>query len=380
MENLRGKTSYEFYPRFFVTTKAEREYNAYEKPKENHFKGGRQMGCFNQGCGGPDFNQKCCSPASMCCFDGTLNNVSAEPVFTQKVFDAVLFNLQGLKSVTAQKFTPNLPQGVRIRRIADIRCRKYFNPYNINDPCNLTISADVTISGGTFVEDGHGNPVTVTGPDGTQSQKIIYAETESCEERDCGTPIFGTQNVKITGNVVVDMDVVVCDCNDNECTYTLSSNVPVATASAPLILTNFFELCMPGLSETAFLPRFTEFCSMICHSRFASNNIQRDLTINPDTGEVKANLLVALCLSCEKKIVMPVQLCVLSTGYTVVPPQQSTICTTYPKLFPQTPSGENCEASLRDESLRDPECKCECEMVCRPVHPCRPPKPPKPQK
>lgn len=339
------------------------------------------MGCFNQGCSSPDFLQKCCSPASMCCFDGNLNNVSAEPVFVQKVFDAVLFNLQGLKSVGGQKFSPCLPQGVRIRRITDIRCRKYFNPYNINDPCNLAIDAEVTISGGTFVEDGNGNPVTVTGPDGTQSQKLIYADTAECEERDCGTPVFGTQNIRISGNVIVEMDVIGCDSNECECTYTLTANVPVAPVSSPMILTNFFELCMPGISESAFLPRFTEFCSMLCHTRLASNNIQRDVMLNSDTGEVKANLIIALCLTCEKKIVMPVQLCVLSAGYAVAPAQQSTICTSYPQLFPQTPSGENCE-SCREECECGQECKCdcECEIVCKPVQNCRPSKPHKPNK
>lgn len=322
------------------------------------------MGCFNQGCSGSDGLQKCCSPAAMCCFDGNLNNVSAEPVFVQKVFDAVMFNVQGLKSVSSQKFTPNLPQGVRIRRITDIRCRKYFNPYNINDPCNLTVDADVTISGATFVEDGNGKPVTVTGPDGTQSQKLIYADTADCEERDCGTPIFGTQNIKISGNVVVEIDVVGCDSSENDCVYTLTANVPVAAAASPMILTNFFELCMPGISEAAFIPRFTEFCSIICHTRPASNNMQRDISLNADTGEVRANLIVALCLTCEKKIVMPVQLCALSAGYAVAPVQQSAICTSYPQLFPQTPSGENCAAYCEEEC--EPECKCECEIVCKP--------------
>ena len=338
------------------------------------------MGCFNQGCSCSDVLQKCCSPASMCSFDGNLNNVSTEPVFVQKVFDAVLFNLQGLKSISAQKFTPNLPQGVRIRRISDIRCRKCFNPYNINDPTNLTICADVTISGGTFVEDGNGNPVTVIGPDGTPSQKLIYADTSGCEERDCGTPIFGTQNIKISGNVVVEIDVVASDCNDNDCTYTLTANVPIASTAAPMILTNFFELCLPGISEAAFLPRFTEFCSMLCYTRLASNNLQRDISVNPDTGEVRANLIVALCLTCEKKILIPVQFCVLSTGYAVTPMQQSTICTSYPQLFPQTPSGENCESAEECDCDCEPECCCECEIVCKPTHGCKPPKPHRPQK
>ena len=60
-----------------------------------------------------------------CRFDGTLRNVVAEPIYVQKVYDAALFNLQGLRSIIGQPFSPALGEGASIIRILDIRCRKF---------------------------------------------------------------------------------------------------------------------------------------------------------------------------------------------------------------------------------------------------------------
>ena len=53
------------------------------------------------------------------------------------------------------------------------------------------------------------------------------------------------------------------------------------------------------------------------------------------TGEVRIDLIIAICISCEKKIIVPVQLCVLSTGFTQLSPETSPICSTFPTLFPR---------------------------------------------
>ena len=278
--------------------------------------------------------RQCCTAQTGCTFDGTLRNVVVEPIYVQKVYDAALFNLQGLRSVKNQPFTPALGAGTSIIRILDIRCRKFFNPRNINDPRNLVADPETTISGADFVRDSAGKPVTVVGPDGTRSENIIYADTEECDEVGKGTPIFGTQNIRISGNVIVEIDALVSDHSKCERTITLSANVPIAPPTAPLVLTNFFELCLPSVFNTAFLPRFTEFCNIDCEVRLATNSIVRDINICPTAGTVTLDLIVALCVTCEKKIVVPVQLCVLSTGFPVLAADVSPICTTFPQLFP----------------------------------------------
>ncbi|MFZ5965888.1 MAG: hypothetical protein ACOYVK_01740 [Bacillota bacterium] len=277
---------------------------------------------------------RCCKGNTGCKFDGSLRNVVAEPIYVQKVYDAALFNLQGLRTVTNQVFTPSLGAGARILRVLDIRCRKFFNPANINDSRNLVADTTTTISGGDFVEDGCGKPIEVVGPDGTRSERIVFVNTQECDEVGKGTPIFGTQNIEIKGNVVVEIDVLFTDDCDKECEATLSATVPIGTDQMPLLLTNFFELCVPSVFDTAFLPRFTEFCNVSCEARLATNSIMRDIVVDPRTGTVRANLLIALCVTCEKKIVVPVQLCVLSTGFPVLEAEIAPICSTFPQLFP----------------------------------------------
>jgi hypothetical protein len=255
------------------------------------------MSCFG-GNISPDLFQKCCNANQLCEFSGNLRDVTSEPIFVQKVYDAVLFNLQGLKTVTNQSFSPAIPRGHRLRRVIDIRCKRFFNPLNIEDPSNLTLDVNTTISGATFIQDCHGDPVRVVGPDGTFSERVIFADTEECDEKCKGTPIFGTQNISITGDVLVTLDLLLSDRNDHDVVFSVTANVAIADCRNPLVLTNFFELCMPSAINTAFLPRFSEFCNTACETRLATNNIGRDITISPD-GTVRANLIIALCVTWE---------------------------------------------------------------------------------
>lgn len=285
---------------------------------------------------------QCCTAETGCHFDGSLRNVVAEPIYTQKVYDATLFNLQGLRTIQNQPFSPRLDDDDRIVRVLDIRCRKFFNPEDIEDPRNLKVKKDTQVAGAQFVQK-NGKDIEVVGPDGTHSEKLLYTDTSECDENDRGTPIFGTQTLYITGNVVVELDVIVengCDdsCNDrcnDRCNETLVANVQIAPPEAPLVLTNFFELCMPSVFDGAFLPRFTEFCNISCEPRLATSNVNRDIRINPKSGQLTANLLITVSVTCEKKIVVPVQLCVLSTGFPKLSPDTSPITATFPTLFPK---------------------------------------------
>lgn len=255
------------------------------------------MSCFG-GNISPDLFQKCCNANQLCEFNGNLKDVTSEPIFVQKVYDAVLFNLQGLKTVTNQCFSPAIPRGHRLRRVIDIRCKRFFNPLNVEDPSNLTLDVDTTISGATFIQDAHCDPIRVVGPDGTFSERVLYADTEECDEKCKGTPIFGTQNIAITGDVLVTLDLLLSDRNDHDVVFSVVANVNIADCHSPLVLTNFFELCMPSTQNSAFLPRFSEFCNPACETRLATNNIGRDITLCPD-GTIKANLIIALCVTWE---------------------------------------------------------------------------------
>lgn len=282
-----------------------------------------------------ELSDRCCIGTTGCEWDGTLRHVVTEPVYLQKVYDATLVQLQALSTVNNIRFTPNLVTTSRIIRVLDIRCRKFFNPANIEDPRNLVVDPETILSGGEFVRKPNGDFVEVTGPDGIRNQKLIYADTTECDDVGKGTPVFGTQRIFLRGNVFIEIDVLVLDCNGRRSKLTLSANVPIAPPNAPIILTNFFELCVPSVFDSAFFPRFAEFCNVLCETRLATNSISRDITVCPETGEIRIDLIIAICISCEKKIIVPVQLCVLSTGFTELSPETSPICTTFPTLFPK---------------------------------------------
>lgn len=260
------------------------------------------MSCFGNRVS-PDLYQNCCNANTMCEFSGNINDLVTEPIYVQKVYDAVLFNLQGMKTIQNQRFTPNIPRGHRVKRVLDIRCKRFFNPGNIDDPKNLKLNLNTTISGATFLKDNQGNPIQVVGPDGAFSEKILYADTSECDDQCMGTPVFGTQSIEVSGNVQIFLDLLLCDKCNNEVVFTVCTEANIATDAQPLLLTNFFEICMPSTFDTAFFPRFTEFCNTACETRLATNNYGRDLTIGPN-GEVCANLIVAVCIACEKHFIL----------------------------------------------------------------------------
>lgn len=288
-----------------------------------------------------EFVDRCCDANTGCEWDGTLRDVVTEPIYVQKVYDATLVQLQALSTVNNVRFTPNLPEGSRILRVLDIRCRKFFNPANIRDPRNLVIDPETVLSGGDFVRKENGDFVEAVGPDGFSTQKLVYADTADCDDDGRGTPVFGTQRVRLSGNVLVQLELLILDSRDRRVRFNVSANVPVATIANPIVLTNFFELCIPSVFDSAFFPRFAEFCNIHCETRLGTNSPQRDIDICPESGEIRIDLIIALCITCEKKIIVPVQLCVLSTGFPELSPEVSPICSSFPSLFPRQIDGSN---------------------------------------
>ena len=281
----------------------------------------------------------CCHSNELCSFSGNLNDVTAAPIYVQSVYDAVRFNLHGMKTIQSLKFSPAVPCGCTISRIMDIRVRKVFNPSNMHDAENLTLDMETCISGAYFVGDCNGVIETV-GPDGIPSEKIIYADTSQCDGSGSGTPIFGTQNAKVWGNVIIYMDLCLCDNCGRESNLTVSAEVNVAKQNCPLVLTNFFELCMPSAENSAFHPRLAELSNACFSARLATNHAARDICIS-NNGEITANLILTISITAEKKITVPVQLCVLSTGFAEAPLQDNSTVMTCSGLFPERTDGSS---------------------------------------
>ncbi|HIU26171.1 MAG TPA: hypothetical protein IAC50_06750 [Candidatus Copromorpha excrementigallinarum] len=294
-------------------------------------------------------NDQCCGAHELCSFSGSLDDVKSTPIYVQSVYDAVRFNLQGMKTVQGLTFTPAIPCGYTVSRIIDIRCKKVFDPCNANDCSNLTLDMETGISGAYFVNDCNGVVETI-GPDGVPSEKILFADTSSCDDTGCGTPVFGTQNVRMWGDIVVYIDLAVCDNCGRETTMTVCAEVSIAPAANPLVLTNFFELCMPSTTNSAVMPRLTELSNAAFTCRLATNNAARDMCVGPN-GEITANLIIAICVACEKKIVVPVQLCVLTTGFAEAPLQEDSAgIINCPGLFPERTDNRNNSRSCASTS------------------------------
>lgn len=306
------------------------------------------MNCFctpqNNGAG-----DSCCRANELCSFSGNLDDVKATPIYVQSVYDAVRFHMQGMKTVQNLKFTPAIPSGCTVSKIIDIRCKKVFDPAQAKSHDNLTLDMETGISGAYFVNDCN-SVVETIGPDGIPSEKILFADTSECDSTGCGTPIFGTQNAKVWGNIVVYIDLCVCDSCGRESTMTICAEVNIAKPSCPLVLTNFFELCMPSTTNAAFMPRLTELANAGFTCRLATNNASRDLCMGSN-GEITANLILTICLTVEKKITVPVQLCVLSTGFTEAPLQENVSgVVTCPGLFPERNDSGSDPGTYQSES------------------------------
>ena len=205
-------------------------------------------------------DRSCCIADTGCHFNGRLDRIVGECIFVDKVYDGITLNLQGLQAGNKISFG-RLPvsrcgSGARITRVRNISASKFFNPENINDSRNLIVTPITTLSGAQFVTDCKGNPVTVPGPAGLL-QYLIYADTSACDGMSRGTPIFGSQEIHITGCISVAMEVDFIDNEGKTHRTTLRARMPVNQT-----VTNFFELCMPSVSDSTFLPQFTEFCNI----------------------------------------------------------------------------------------------------------------------
>ncbi len=281
---------------------------------------------------------RCCTGQSGCVWSGNLDDVVLEPVYVQKIFDAALFNLQGISFAHELAFSPRLPAGSIVVGINFINITKFFDPLNCNSPDNFRIKPETVLQGAQFVQ-CDGQDERVVGPDGKCSEKIIYIDTSCCDSLGRGTPIFGSQNITIQGLVRVDMEVRFIDDNSSSTcplTQVLTAFFPIKAPGngGDLVLTNFFELCVPSVFDGAFFPRFAEICNALFTGRLMTNNLARDVFVS-ENGTVRANIIISVCVSCEKKILVPVQLCVLSTGFTQLSPDTGSVCPTFPTLFPR---------------------------------------------
>lgn len=143
-------------------------------------------------------SDSCCRANELCSFSGNLDDVTATPIYVQSVYDAVRFNLQGMRTVQNLKFTPSIPCGCSISRVIDIRIKKVFDPGNASDCNNLTLEMETGISGASFVNNSCGVVETI-GPDGVPSEKLLFADTSECDSTGCRNAYIRHSECKALG-------------------------------------------------------------------------------------------------------------------------------------------------------------------------------------
>lgn len=61
------------------------------------------MSCYGERVS-QDIYHNCCNANELCEFDGDMTKLFTVPIYVQQVFDAVRFNLQGMKTFNNQNF------------------------------------------------------------------------------------------------------------------------------------------------------------------------------------------------------------------------------------------------------------------------------------
>ncbi|RKD27577.1 hypothetical protein SAMN02745883_00514 [Caminicella sporogenes DSM 14501] len=240
--------------------------------------------------------------------------IKAECIFVEKVYDSVV-----LKDEFDQVATFTLKRKVKPNfKIKSVTVTCTTKPKGDSSGTTITILTNSI----------NGMPVptpTPTGPGGVEQIPLDFIDTSECDALDRGTPIILDETLIITGEVLITITLTLIRPNGKELVITES----VAVTIDDIEKRKFAKLCMPSTCA-AMKPSLAEFCGILCD--FILPLGLNSITID-EQGNITVNGIVVLCVTCEKKVKVPVQLCVLSTGFCEYP-EQGGLCVEYPNLFP----------------------------------------------
>ncbi|SHH00275.1 hypothetical protein [Tepidibacter thalassicus] len=264
----------------------------------------------------------CCSANTSCITPRTYDpeKITAECIFVEKVYDSIIIH----KEVDV---TPEFPI------VSDvISC--------ITSPCEI-IKVDITCSAKNVIItpeitriNGEVIPPpfpTVPGPSGLDQIDLSFIDTSKCDKEGKGTPIYIAQTLNISGELNLEITGEVRKhATGNIKTFKTNATIPIPDG---LSINAFAHLCIPSTAY-AMKPSLAEFCSAMCEFILPNGLDDLELVGSPCNTSIQINgAFITLCLTCEKKIKVPVQLCVLSTGFCQAPEQQG-LCAEFPQLFP----------------------------------------------
>lgn len=266
-----------------------------------------------------DNRKNCCTANTGCITPAEYDPevITNECIFVEKVYDAVILRDEVDRVIDMLEIN-NFPiPGRDIQKFLDVRIT-----------CNSTglIVTDrvLSINGQTTPCD----PTFVPGPGGMRQINLACIDTSECDARGKGTPIVVDQRIRVTGEVEIKIKGTVLTTSGDKKKFSVSKIITDATFD-PISLRKFARLCIPS-TAAATKPSMAVFCGVLC---------DLILPFGLDSLEVIDNTLMitgpilVFCITCEKKVKVPVQLCVLSTGFCEFE-DQGGLCVEFPKLFP----------------------------------------------
>lgn len=282
----------------------------------------------------------CCTASTGCVTPPVYSpeDIISECIFTEKVYDSALIREEADQSKVVC-FPTSIPAGSEI--------------------INATISCSVKPNGGSQgvtleprIKSINGQcipfPPTpiVPGPGGLEQIPLDFIDTSQCDAEGRGTPIIVENEIEVFGEVLVTISGKARLPNGCKQEFTVKEVVEVDE----FMLKRFIRLCMPS-TFAAQKPSLAEFCAVLCDAvlPLGLDSLEFVEECEPNGNEcngsyrstqvngpfLRANLLLLFCIICEKKIKVPVQLCVLSTGFCQPEEQQGGRCIEFPRLFPE---------------------------------------------
>jgi len=275
----------------------------------------------------PDKNvpkpDRCCTANSGCVTPEVYSpeDIMAECIFVEKVYDSILFREEANQTETVLfDLNDSIPVGSEIIR-ATVTCSVKPN----NGSTGVVIDSTINSINGITPPSGP----TPIGPGGMELIPLDFIDTAECDAEGRGTPIIVDQTIEVSGQVRVTISGI-ARVEGRPREFSVSQVIDVDEFT----INRFARLCIPS-TYAAQKPSLAEFCAVLCDTILPLGLDSLEIIEGTTGTQLRANLILLFCIVCEKKVVVPVQLCVLSTGFCQPVEQQATLCQEFPRLFPE---------------------------------------------
>lgn len=262
--------------------------------------------------------ESCCTPDPGCVAPETYNteDISAECVFIDKVYDSVVLKEEINQVVNDVDLGNTITPGSTVDSVV-VTCSTKPNG----------TSAGATVSIMTNSINGITPPSpTPTDPSGIERIPLDFIDTSECDDLGAGTPIFLDETLTVSGQVLVTFTITFIDPDGESSTVVRTAVIDIDAIERD----KFANLCMPS-SSAVLKPSLVEFCGAMCD--FVLPRGTNSITVD-STGNISVDGVLVLCITTEKKVIVPVQMCVLTTG-SCSQIEGSGMCSQYPSLFPE---------------------------------------------